>query len=153
MHDAIMVGVNTVLIDNPRLTTRHVPGTHPQPIVVDSQLQTPLDANLMQREDASLIIATTEAANQERAVLRLLPTLGLHSLMVEGGARLITSVLKADVADQLVLAIAPRFLGGVRGVQSMEQLDTARRPKLTSTYFESVGGDMVVYGELVRDRS
>jgi len=172
IHDAILIGVGTVVVDDPLLTTRHVPGTHPRPIVIDSRLRMPLDAHLLQRDDDSLIVATTESASGEkakrleaagatvvrtapdrdgrvdlRALLRLLVGLGLRSLMIEGGAGVITSVLKARLADQLVLAIAPCFLGGVRGVQSLAEIDPADRPRLTNVHLARVGGDLVVYGE------
>ncbi len=173
MHDAILVGVGTVLVDDPQLTTRHVPGRDPRPIVVDSRLRTPLDANLLQRRDASVIIATTEGASQEKAdrltaagatvirtessredrvelgaLLSLLPGLGLRSLMIEGGAGVITSVLRAHAADQLVLAVAPRILGAVRGVRSLQDIEPAARPTLRNTHVERVDGDVIVYGEL-----
>lgn len=178
MHDAILVGVGTVLVDDPLLTTRHVPGRDPRPIIVDSRLRTPPDANLLRRRDASLIIATTERASRERAdrlsaagatvvrtasgrdgrvdlgaFLSRLPGLGLRSLMIEGGAGVITSVLKAHAADQLVLAVAPHIFGGVRGVQSLQEIDPATRPSLTDVHVESVDGDLIVYGELRWSRS
>lgn len=175
LHDGILVGVTTVLVDNPRLTTRHAPGSHPRPIIVDSRLRTPLDANLMRREDDSVIIATTEGASADRAaqltaagatVVRLastdddlvdlaalfsyLPRVGISSVMIEGGARLITSTLKSHLADQLVLTIAPRFLGGVHAVESMQELSPPLRPLLKNVSFECMEGDLVVHGEFDR---
>jgi 3,4-dihydroxy 2-butanone 4-phosphate synthase/GTP cyclohydrolase II len=172
LHDGILVGVTTVLVDNPQLTTRHAPGSHPRPIIVDSRLRTPLDANLIRREDHSVIIATTERASAEQAALltaagatvirlpatdddlvdlvalfKCLPELGVNSVMIEGGAQLITSILKARLADQLVLTIAPRFLGGVHAVGSMQQIKPALRPMLKNVCFECLQGDLVAHGE------
>ncbi len=172
VHDAIMIGVNTVLVDDPLLTARYASGDQPRPIVVDSRLRTPLNANLTRREDDSLIIATTEEASADKAaqltdagatIMRLtvnekglvdlaalfkqLPELGIGSVIIEGGAKLITSVLQGQLADQLVLAISPRFLGGVRAVGSMCQIDPELRPSLKDAYFESMAGDLIVHGE------
>jgi len=175
LHGGILVGVTTVLVDNPLLTTRHAPGSHPRPIIVDSRLRTPLDANLMCRKDDSVIIATTEGASADRAaeltaagatVVRLasteddlvdlsalfgyLPQVGIDSVMIEGGARLITSTLKSRLADQLVLTIAPRFLGGVHAVESLQQISPSLRPRLKHVSVECMEGDLVVHGEFER---
>jgi len=172
LHDGIAVGVTTVLVDDPQLTTRLAPGSHPRPIIVDSQLRTPLDANLMRRDDHSVIIATTAPASADNAALltaagatvirvaatdeglvdlsalcALLPGLGITSLMIEGGAKLITNTLKERLADQLVLTIAPRFFGGVHAVGSMQHIEPALRPMLKDVSFECLDGDLVAYGE------
>ena len=175
LHDGIVVGVTTVLVDNPRLTTRYAPGGHPRPIIVDSRLRTPTDANLIRRDDHSVIIATTDRASVKKAaaltaagatvvrvattsddlvdlgtLFKSLPELGINSVMIEGGGTLITSVLKARLADQLVLTIAPRFLGGLHAVGSMDQINPALRPALKNVYFECLHGDLVVHGEFDR---
>lgn len=174
MHDAIMVGVTTVLVDDPRLTVRHVAGEHPRPIIVDSRLRTPLDSNLLRRSGGSPIIATTEDASAHKArsldaagatVVRVpededglvdLPSLfaslaaiDIRSVMIEGGARLITSVLRGRLADQLVLTVSPRFLGGVHAVSGLTALDADARPRLTHAYYAAMGDDLVVHGEIV----
>src|SRR5262252_6368998 len=56
MHDAILVGVNTVVVDDPLLTVRRVEGPSPRPIIVDSHLRTPLDSRLVGRRDTATII-------------------------------------------------------------------------------------------------
>ena len=172
LHDGIAVGVTTVLVDNPQLTARFARGSHPRPIIVDSQLRTPLDANLIRREDRSVIIATTEQASADKAaqltaagatVVRvattddglvdlgalctLLPGLGIDSLMIEGGAKLITNTLKERLADQLVLTIAPRFFGSVHAVGNMQQIEPSLRPMLKNVSFECLQGDLIVHGE------
>ena len=70
MHDAILVGVNTVLTDNPRLTVRRVEGPNPRPVVVDSHLRTPLDSRILQRREAATIVTTSERVPEEGRVAR-----------------------------------------------------------------------------------
>lgn len=177
MHGAIMVGVGTVLVDDPQLTVRHVAGEHPRPIIVDSQLRTPVHAQLLQRQDVSPLIATTQQASLQReelltqagaTVLRLggddaelvgLETLfdsflglGIPTVMIEGGASVISSVLRAHLADQLVLSIAPRFLGGLHAVSGLGDIDPILRARITNTWCESLAGDLIVYGEFDRDQ-
>jgi 3,4-dihydroxy 2-butanone 4-phosphate synthase/GTP cyclohydrolase II len=175
MHGAIMVGVGTVLVDDPQLTVRHVAGKNPRPVIIDSQLRTPVYARLLQRQDVSPLIATTRQASLQReklltqagaTVLRLggddaelvdlaalfdrFPGLGMTTAMIEGGASVITSVLRAQLADQLVLSIAPRFLGGLHAVSGLGDIDPTQRARINNTCCESLAGDLIVYGEFDR---
>src|SRR5205807_4050437 len=65
-HDAVLVGIGTVLADDPKLTVRLVQGDSPVRVVVDSRLRVPLEANLF-ADDARTIVATTPLASEERA--------------------------------------------------------------------------------------
>ncbi len=109
-HDAILVGIGTVLADNPRLTVRLVAGKDPQPVIVDSRLLFPPYAELL-RHPRPPWIATSQKADHKRqetleaagarvfrlpsangwvdldCLLKLLSDRGLNSLMVGGGAQ------------------------------------------------------------------
>ncbi|MEO6061426.1 MAG: RibD family protein [Thermoflexales bacterium] len=142
-HDAILVGIGTVLADNPRLTVRLAAGPHPQPIVVDSRLRFPDGAALLAHPAHPVWIATTAAAPQDRLralclagalafafpadpnghvslpdLLDELGARGIQRLMVEGGAAVITAFLSQGLADRLSVTIAPQLVGGVRALQS-----------------------------------
>src|SRR2546428_9794847 len=126
-HDAVLVGIGTVLADDPQLTVRLVPGQSPVRVIVDSQLRIPLDANILTK-GARTIVATTSLASEERAaairargaeVLRvsadadghvdlkdLLARLrdeGVHSVLVEGGRGIITAVLREHLLNRLTV--------------------------------------------------
>ena len=73
--------------------------------------------------------------------------LNIGSVLVEGGAHVITNVMLDRLADQLVLTISPMMLGGVRAVRDMCAVDMERRPRLKNTFYEMITGDFMIYGE------
>ena len=175
LHDAILVGINTVLRDNPRLNVRLVQGRSPQPVVVDSRLRFPLDANLLKEPCVRPIIVAHDGACQVKErhlinagaqvmrvaeqddglldlaeLLRRLKQLGLHSVMIEGGASIITSVLTSHLADQFLLTISPRFVGGLRAVKSQERAHGGQMPRLRNLHYQWLAGDLIIRGDLDR---
>jgi 3,4-dihydroxy 2-butanone 4-phosphate synthase/GTP cyclohydrolase II len=172
-HDTILVGVGTVIADDPRLTVRHARGPDPQPVILDSRLRFPLWAKLLKGQRRPWI-ATTEAADPARQaaleaagarVIRLpsgaaglvsLPALLAHlrrrhirSLMVEGGATVISNFLAEHLADRLVLTIAPMLLGGLNAVANLGQLNGQVIPRLAQPRYQALGQDVILFGELV----
>lgn len=172
-HDAILVGIGTVLADNPRLTVRLVDGKNPQPVVVDSRLRFPLQANLLRDHPLSPWIAASQHADQDRQraleclgarVLRLpadangqvdllalveyLGALGVKRLMVEGGARIITSFLRERLVDLLVLTVSPRLVGGVHAVGNLDGSGSACFPRLSHPDHAWLGEDLILWGGL-----
>ena len=135
--DAVLVGVQTVLADDPQLTVRHVRDRRePLRVVADSTARTPLTAHLMRSGESPPLIAVTDRARDEDAqALRhigaevlvlperegrvdlgaLLDELGRReaaSLLVEGGAELSASLIEQGLADKLVIFVAPKIIGG-----------------------------------------
>jgi 3,4-dihydroxy 2-butanone 4-phosphate synthase/GTP cyclohydrolase II len=169
-HAAILVGIGTVLADNPRLNVRLASGQDPQSVIVDSRLRFPPYANLLKNR-RSPWIATHEGADPERQqaleaagarVLRLpgnngwvdlagllgrLGSMGINSLMVEGGAQIITSFLASRLVDQVVLTIAPLLVGGLRVVDRLGHSSLRRFPRLTNLSYQQLGDDLVLRGE------
>ncbi len=169
-HEAILVGIGTVLADNPRLNVRLAAGKDPQPIVVDSRLRFPSYANLLKNGRVPWI-ATNQGADAERQqaleaagakVLRLagsngwvdlaellqsLGSMGINSLMVEGGAQIITSFLASRLVDQVVLTIAPLLVGGLRVVDHLGHSSMRRFPRLRNLSYQQLGEDLVLRGD------
>lgn len=132
-RDAILVGIGTVLADDPRLSCRVRGGRDPIRVVVDGRLRTPLDAALL-GDSPRTIVATTVAAPAARerrlaargaevwrlgrgevdlgALAGRLAAAGVRSVLVEGGPTLHRGFLAAGLADELVLYLAPRALPG-----------------------------------------
>ncbi|WP_214370448.1 GTP cyclohydrolase II RibA [Pseudonocardia sp. H11422] len=145
--DAVMVGVGTVLRDDPRLTVRLVPGASPLRVVLDSTLRTPSNALLLDGDPVTVVLTTDRATEGDRerlretgagiqvlppgpggvdlvAGLRVLRECGVRSLLVEGGARVITSLLSAGLVDRVVVGTAPKIIGA--GTEAVGDLGVAR---------------------------
>jgi 5-amino-6-(5-phosphoribosylamino)uracil reductase/diaminohydroxyphosphoribosylaminopyrimidine deaminase/5-amino-6-(5-phosphoribosylamino)uracil reductase len=170
-HDAVMVGAGTACKDDPRLTVRHVPGRDPLRVVVDGSLRTPLTAAVLANGAAKgTVLAVTDrapeaqregAASLGATVLRLpareggrvdlgallaeLYDLGVRSVMVEGGAALITSLLRDRLVDRLAVCIAPKVLGsGIEAVGDLGVRELADSLTLTETSVVHYGVDLVL---------
>jgi riboflavin-specific deaminase-like protein len=167
LHDGILVGISTVLTDNPRLSVREWDGPSPQPIVLDSQLRMPASARLWQMHDKRCRVLTTVNASSASdgpeilsvqnnaegrvcltAALQLLYQRGIRSLMVEGGANVITAFLKMRLADALVLTIAPRLVGGYKAVSDLGINKVECFPTLGEFFTGKSGNDLIVWGKL-----
>jgi diaminohydroxyphosphoribosylaminopyrimidine deaminase/5-amino-6-(5-phosphoribosylamino)uracil reductase len=170
-HDAILVGVNTVIKDNPELTTRLVRGRNPVRVILDSKLRIPLESKVLSNQSAAktLLAAATAAPEKNLAALKkmdievltvppesssrvdpkaLLKTLArrqISSLLVEGGAEVITSFLRLGLADKIICIIAPRLMGkGTDAVGDLNITDVSQSLKLSFTKVYRSGEDIVV---------
>ena len=170
LHDGILVGIGTVLSDDPQLTVREWQGPNPQPIVLDSQLRTPSGAKLRAHPDKSCWILTTSTdpdsfgehvevltvpATEDGsgqvsliAAMQLLRERGIRSLMVEGGANVITALLQARLVDALVLTIAPKLVGGYKAVGDLQPVGRNRVMDIQPLYSGQAGEDLIVWGDL-----
>ena len=170
--DAIMVGIGTVLADNPSLTTRlSYQGKNPTRVIVDSMARTPLTANVVTDGLAKTIIAVTDKAPGERVnALRacgvevlvaenkqdgvnlslLFKELGkrqITSLLVEGGASINASVLEDNLVDKVHWFIAPKIIGGNSApgpIAGQGIADVNKAILLEDIETESVGEDILI---------
>ena len=179
-HDAILIGIETVIKDDPRLTVRLVGGNDPLRVIVDSRLRIPLTARVLKGEAARhTLIATTESADRKRrkgieslgaevlmlppevnrstvnlaALLEELHRRGVASVLVEGGAGIITSLIAARMVDRMVIVIAPKILG--KGTEAVGELGIAKLSEaITFSEFKTrrLGPDIVFDGQLSKDR-
>jgi len=120
--DGILVGVGTVLADDPQLTVRHVEGEDPRRIVLDTRLRTPANAKILPawiltaRDDtldgAEVIsCAAGEGGLDLVDALAKLAARGIEQLLVEGGPKVQGALLRAGLIDEVVLFVAPKILG------------------------------------------
>ena len=172
-HDAILVGTDTVVADDPQLTCRlaRLGGSSPVRIVLDRQLRIPPTARVFaEARQAPTWVVTLPSADPERqqtlreagveviagetdatgtinlaAALRELGERGLTRLLVEGGGRLAAALLRAELVDRLVWIHAPLLLGGnaVPGVGALDAAELADMPRFERVSVEIVSEDIV----------
>ena len=170
--DAVAVGAGTVLADDPLLTVRMVPGASPIRVVLDSTLRLPTDANVFGPDAGTVVLTTERSSPDRRAELReqgvtvevvgdapdgvdlaeglaALRRLGIRSLLVEGGARVITSMLRERLADRVVVAVAPLLLGmGTVAVGDLGSSVVADGLQLANRTIHQAGPDLLIAGDL-----
>ncbi len=165
--DAVAVGINTVLADDPRLDVRYRKGKRLTKVVLDSRLRCPAGARLFDGSPVLLFHGSRAPAARRRdlspaatlvevpegpgglswpAVLAELGRRRVLSLLLEGGGRVAAGALLAGVVDRLVLFYSPRFLGGdalpAVGALGLEELDKA--PPFVLHRVRRVGEDLLV---------
>ena len=177
--DGVLVGIGTVLKDNPLLTTRIRRGRDPYRIVLDSRLRIPEEANVIGTSPSKAIIAATELASREKiekleergvrilildsregrvdlkACLSKLGEIGMTSLMVEGGSRVNGSFLDQGLIDKFILFLSPRLIGdqqapGIFGGGGVSRLQEAVVLKEIKT--KKSGEDILLEGYLGWER-
>ncbi len=179
-HDALLVGIGTILSDDPHLNVRHVKGKDPQPIILDSRLRFPPNAQSLNNRLLPWIF-TTEGASREKEkqlekkgihvlyvksneqgsvdlydVLKHLLRFNMKSLLVEGGARIINSFFSEGLVDQFVITITPVFIGGLHALEKLllpeiyKKADRKDFPAVHLSGTERLGEDLIVWGTVVR---
>lgn len=167
--DAVVIGVQTALHDNPRLTVRLTPGKSPVRVVIDPNGRMPNDMALIKDQSARCIVIQSvdvarppgvEVIKLPRSdcispteILAALHERGLHRILMEGGTATIAKFLEARVLTRLHIAIAPLLIGaGPQGLTTspVPSLADALRPK-TEVYH--LGSDVVFDCILDREHS
>ncbi|WP_019413744.1 bifunctional diaminohydroxyphosphoribosylaminopyrimidine deaminase/5-amino-6-(5-phosphoribosylamino)uracil reductase RibD [Paenisporosarcina sp. TG20] len=142
-HMAILVGVNTVIADDPELTTRIPNGRNPIRIILDSTLKIPLDRKVIKDKLADTWIFTSENFDIEKKsllesmgiavfpttgskhvnpteVVRILGEKGVSSLLIEGGGTVNAAFLENKLIDKVIIYIAPKLIGGQQASTFLE---------------------------------
>jgi len=168
--DAVMVGVDTIIADNPQLTVRHVRGKDPLRVIVDTRLRTPKSVTILNGELSDrTIIATTESDTEVhrpylkqgvtivvceeydgrvsmKDLLQKLGMMGVQSVLLEGGSRLAGNMLQQGLIDELVFFVAPKIIGsnGFAPFNLQGITSMAHAIKLDFTDIRRIGQDIIV---------
>lgn len=180
IYDGIMVGINTVIEDNPMLTARVDGGKNPIRIVVDSSLKIDINANVVQDKSAKTIVATTDKADKDKIlklqaqdvdvivvdkdkndkvdIEKLLDILGqqnICSILVEGGATLSGSFVAKKLVDKVYFFIAPKIVGGKEAktpVAGTGILNLQEALALKDIQVEKLDEDILIIGRVDKDK-
>ncbi len=175
--DAIMVGINTVLADDPRLTVHKISSNlkdNPVRVVVDSKARTPLEYRILSHEALTIIAVSSEAPLEKINALEAddkaevivcgdeqvdltclmdeLGSRGIKTLMLEGGSTLNYSMLQAGLVNEVMVCIAPMIAGGTRAKtlvdgNGVDYMKDAFRLKFKKSY--NLGEDLIVDYEVL----
>jgi riboflavin-specific deaminase-like protein len=153
--DAVIVGVGTVIADDPRLTVRRVPGRHPARVIIDPHARAPAQAACFADDGTPCFCVTTWPATLPRgvhpivlsadssaippeAIVAALFRLGLRRILIEGGADTISRFIDAGMVDRLHVLVAPVILGSGRSglsLKPIQAMDQAMRPATRTHMF------------------
>jgi len=170
--DGIMVGMRTLLRDDPKLTVKFARGRKPLRIIVDSTAQTPLTSYVVRtaREIPTIVAVTSRAPKNRietlerrgvrvfvcgkgplvsvKILLQTLRKLGIRKILLEGGGALNWSMLSSGLVDEISVAITPRILGGEKAVSLVEGKGVALvkdAVKIKLLRSAKYGPDLIVY--------
>jgi diaminohydroxyphosphoribosylaminopyrimidine deaminase/5-amino-6-(5-phosphoribosylamino)uracil reductase len=169
--DAVMVGVDTVIVDNPQLTVRHVKGRDPLRVVVDTRLRTPESVAVLSGTQARhTIIATCETNPRVHRryllqgatvlvcdeyegrvsmpdLLRKLGDRGVRTVLLEGGSRLAGQMLQSGLIDEFMLFYAPKIIGNdgfsAFALQGITTMDQALKLRILDV--RMIGPDLLLH--------
>ena len=167
---AVLVGVNTVIKDDPQLTVRHVP-TERQPvrIVLDPELRIPLKAKILDTSEADTIVVTGEYDNEKidllrkrnvkvlslrdlslKNILRVLYEHEIMHLLVEGGPKTLSVFLAEKLFDKISVFIAPKIMGEGMSLKGfiVERIEDVL--KLSKRKSLELGGDIYIEYEVIK---
>ncbi|MFH1751164.1 MAG: bifunctional diaminohydroxyphosphoribosylaminopyrimidine deaminase/5-amino-6-(5-phosphoribosylamino)uracil reductase RibD [Candidatus Micrarchaeota archaeon] len=162
--DAILVGVGTVLADDPALTTRLARGRDPLRVILDPELQIPFGANVLNDPNVLIVCANSHFSPSKKKrleglgfgvlslknkkgrigwglLLRELGSRGICSLLIEGGSHVISSALNEGAIDRAYFIIAPRIFGG--GVPLLGDPVRSNR-RIGAMSFRKLGADILI---------
>lgn len=170
-HDALLIGINTTLVDDPQLNVRYADGEDPQPVILDCMLRFPENAKMLTASSKlPIIIAAAQAPAEKKcrleakgirvltvkqtsdghvdlfASLKLLPELGLKTIMVEGGAQVINEFYKRRLVDYCFITVSPKIIGGLKAVNNL-----CRPPlEIKDCQFQPLESDFILYGAVAK---
>lgn len=176
--DAIVIGISTVIVDNPRLTVRLVKryGTTPVRIIIDSTGRIPLDSKILKSASKiNTIVAVTSRTSDKRIdkiksagamvivagartvdlkeLFCILKKMGFNKILVEGGGELNWSILQLGIVNELMVTVAPRIVGGRTATTLVEGDGYTRISESIKTELIKISrqnnGEIMLYYKLV----
>ena len=160
--DAVIVGVGTVIADNPRLNVRRVTGRNPARVVIDPSGRAPPASHCLAADGGRRIVVTAQKGNladdievivlpcengrlKPASIIAALWNLGLKSILIEGGAHTVSNFLDARAVDRLHVLVAPVILGSGKPGLSLEPIDTLAQALRPTTHVHVLADGDVLF--------
>jgi len=181
-HSAVMVGVNTIITDDPLLNTRLKINAvkHPLKIIADTNCRIPVDSKVLTNDPQRTILAVSEMADKEKVktvermgaqvlicpvkdrgidlsyLMQSVAVMGIDSVMIEGGSTFAFSALKEGIVDKVIGFVAPKILGGTAApapVGGTGIPDLDDAIKVSDWKYRKIGDDLMIEGYTGRGKS
>ncbi len=174
-YDAVLIGANTAMHDNPRLDSRLVKGRNPYRVVIDPDLRLPQSITLFSDDlkDKTIVLATPKAAKRKKNIpVRTVPVkqtngtfpvkniltalyeLNIASVIVEGGRFLFSQFIKSGLYDDLYFFIAPKIIGnGISAFDNLSIKSLSSSEELILKKHKSIGNDILIQYDNVHRHS
>jgi diaminohydroxyphosphoribosylaminopyrimidine deaminase/5-amino-6-(5-phosphoribosylamino)uracil reductase len=169
--DAILVGINTILRDDPWLTCRIDPKKKLRKVILDAKLKTPLNAKVLKHNNTIIFTSVNDSLKRKtlsqkgveiirikaningilswNEILKELYKRGIGIVLIEGGATVASSALKAEIVDKISLFLAPKLLGrGLSFTDGIHLNDLKQAIKLKEYRVRQIGTDTLIEGYL-----
>lgn len=172
LMDAVVVGIGTVLADNPQLTVRRVTGPNPTRVVIDPRGKLGRNARVLADDGVRRVVVTSEDARLDlpsgvellpvkpiagsippSAIVAGLRELGLHRLLIEGGANTVSRFLSAGCLDRLHIVVAPVVIGSGPTGLSLKPIETMDQALRLPTRTHNLGSEILFDCDLSAQRA
>lgn len=167
--DAVLVGINTLLKDDPRLTCRIEPKKRLIKVILDPDLETPLNAKVLRNNNLVVFTAVDDDDKMKQLrqkgarimpikndangllpwnkILKELYKIGIGTVLIEGGATVVSSALQAGIIDKFFLFLAPKLLGkGISYTDGIHLKDLEHAIRLKEYNLSQIGEDILIEG-------
>jgi diaminohydroxyphosphoribosylaminopyrimidine deaminase/5-amino-6-(5-phosphoribosylamino)uracil reductase len=175
--DGILVGVNTIIRDNPELSS-HSKGKNPIRIILDPELIIPINSKVIKDELPTVIIYSNKKDTQKiqqimkqnkfllyikskdglidfKKIIEELRRISIFSVLIEGGGLTSWTALKSGVVDEIVSFVSPKIIGGQNAITPVEGegvKDISKAIKTKITHFEKIGEDILIVNKVIRNK-
>lgn len=169
--DAVMIGANTVIADNPKLTSRIRGGKNPYRIIIDGQLKISEKSDVFSNEAPTLVFTSEQSAIEKRnffknlivcgskkvelkKVIEILGAMGLKKILIEGGSGLNSQAIEEGIVNELYFFIAPKIIGGqnaksVIGGNGISKMSEAKMLKIKK--IKRIGSDILTIYQVIKN--
>lgn len=155
-YDAVLIGKNTALLDNPSLTVRHVKGRNPYRVVIDGNMKLPENLKIFTDNNSDKTIIINSPFNGKIPlinILKALHKLNISSVLIEGGANVFSQFIEKNLFDDIYFMVAPKIIGnGISAFRDFKITTLSNAKKLFLCNSFSSGNDQILYYKKIKSK-